>query len=318
MWEEISGVVQGQDGWGYSGRVKNTCEEHKCSLRITDLRESDADQYQFRIITKSNKYFGQTGVKLYIRDPEVVVRRENSGLQLECLSRCPVPTSYIWFKNGRRVEHENSQYYSPGLLHTDRYSCALRGNEEFSSPSVYAPEFPSVSVNTSTEIEEGSSVTLTCSSDANPAANYTWYKKNGTLHLHLSSSEAQIVFSSTKSSDSGEYYCDAENELGRSTSKHISIKVQGLRFKVPEKHPPYLFDKSASTMNIIRLTLSVVMLIPLLLLTLWSRKKKTLSFTSEPSERVEMIELDSGLEFKNVSAVIAARTEDAEEQESMV
>ena len=42
-----------------------------------------------------------------------------------------------------------------------------------------APKLPSVSVSPSAEIVEGSSVTLTGSSDANPAATCTWYKSNG-------------------------------------------------------------------------------------------------------------------------------------------
>ena len=41
-----------------------------------------------------------------------------------------------------------------------------------------APKTPSVTVSPSGEIEEGSSVTLSCSSDANPAANYTWFKEH--------------------------------------------------------------------------------------------------------------------------------------------
>uniref|UniRef100_A0A671TFW4 Ig-like domain-containing protein n=1 Tax=Sparus aurata TaxID=8175 RepID=A0A671TFW4_SPAAU len=92
-----------------------------------------------------------------------------------------------------------------------------------SSPD--APKLPSVSVSPSAEIVEGSSVTLTCSSDANPAAKYTWYKKNGDPDLHPLSKEPQLVFSSIQSSDSGEYYCTAENELGRTTSEYIYIDV---------------------------------------------------------------------------------------------
>uniref|UniRef100_A0A671TE81 Ig-like domain-containing protein n=1 Tax=Sparus aurata TaxID=8175 RepID=A0A671TE81_SPAAU len=88
-----------------------------------------------------------------------------------------------------------------------------------------APKLPSVSESPSAEIVEGSSVTLTCSSDANPAANYTWYKKNGDPDLHPLSKEPQLVFSSIQSSDSGEYYCTAENELGRRTSEYIYINV---------------------------------------------------------------------------------------------
>ncbi|XP_045887148.1 B-cell receptor CD22-like, partial [Micropterus dolomieu] len=99
----------------------------------------------------------------------------------------------------------------------DSYSCAVKGLEGFPSPSVYAPKLPSVSVSPSAEIVEGSSVTLTCSSDANPAAKYTWYKENQTLL----SEEPQLVLSSIQSSDSGEYYCAAENQLGRKTTKYI-------------------------------------------------------------------------------------------------
>uniref|UniRef100_A0A671TFZ4 Ig-like domain-containing protein n=1 Tax=Sparus aurata TaxID=8175 RepID=A0A671TFZ4_SPAAU len=88
-----------------------------------------------------------------------------------------------------------------------------------------APKLPSVSMSPSAEIVEGSSVTLTCSSDANPAAYYTWYKKNGDPDLRPLSKEPQLVFSSIQSSDSGEYYCTAENELGRKMSKYIYINV---------------------------------------------------------------------------------------------
>uniref|UniRef100_A0AAQ6IG46 Ig-like domain-containing protein n=1 Tax=Anabas testudineus TaxID=64144 RepID=A0AAQ6IG46_ANATE len=71
------------------------------------------------------------------------------------------------------------------------------------------------------EIVEGSSVNLTCSSDANPAANYTWYKND--THLKSIHEEPQFVFTSIKSSDSGQYYCEAGNTLGKSRSESVSI-----------------------------------------------------------------------------------------------
>ncbi|XP_045887702.1 B-cell receptor CD22-like, partial [Micropterus dolomieu] len=87
-------------------------------------------------------------------------------------------------------------------------------------------KLPSVSVSPSAEIVEGSSVTLTCSSDANPAAKYTWYKENGNPNLHPLSKEPQLVFRSIQSSDSGEYYCAAESKLGRKTSEFVFINVK--------------------------------------------------------------------------------------------
>lgn len=95
----------------------------------------------------------------------------------------------------------------------------------FTSPPD-GPQRPSVSVSPSAEMLEGGSVTLTCSTDANPAASYTWYKEDGTSDPHLLSKEPQLVFSSIQSSDSGRYSCTAENQLGRKTSDFISIDVK--------------------------------------------------------------------------------------------
>ena len=94
----------------------------------------------------------------------------------------------------------------------------------FSPPD--GPKLPSVSVSPSGEIIEDSSVTLTCNSDVNPAARYTWYKKTVNPDLQPLSKEPQLVFSSIQSSDSGEYYCTAENELGKKTSEYIFIDVK--------------------------------------------------------------------------------------------
>ncbi|XP_045898366.1 B-cell receptor CD22-like, partial [Micropterus dolomieu] len=115
------------------------------------------------------------------------------------------------------MERVETSSYKDQFYPGDIISCAVKGHEDFRSPSVYAPKLPSVSVSPSGEILVNSSVTLTCSSDANPAAKYTWYKENQTLL----SEEPQLVFSYIQSSDSGEYYCAAENQLGRKTTKYI-------------------------------------------------------------------------------------------------
>ncbi|KAK5865394.1 hypothetical protein PBY51_019670 [Eleginops maclovinus] len=116
----------------------------------------------------------------------------------------------------------------------------------------------------------------------------------------------QLVFSSFQPSlDSGQYYCAAENILGRRTSEHIFIDVG---------------YKSTMILNITRLTLVVVMLIPLLLFCLWMRKKKAVSSTTEPNDPMETVELDSGPYYINASdrnMVSAAQTEEPEEQEQV-
>ncbi|XP_034058942.1 B-cell receptor CD22-like [Gymnodraco acuticeps] len=210
----------------YAGRVEDLCENNICTLRLRNLRESDSVQYKFRIKTNQDTYFGYPGPTLSVTDLQVQVSRSRSSTLLQCLSSCPPGhTSYIWFKNGHEVKEDTSPDANFRYNSADCYSCALEGYEDFPSPSVYYPKPPSVSVSPSAEIEESSSVTLTCSSDTNPAANYTWYKEDGNAHLSSFNEGPRLFLSSIPSSDSGQYYCRAGNLLGNTRSESISIDV---------------------------------------------------------------------------------------------
>ncbi|XP_035282936.1 B-cell receptor CD22-like [Anguilla anguilla] len=91
----------------------------------------------------------------------------------------------------------------------------------------YAPKNTSVSVRPSGEIVEGSSVTLTCSSDANPPVqNYTWYKKNDTGDWQAGFGQS-LNFSNFRSWNRGQYYCEAQNRLGAQNASALLVTVQG-------------------------------------------------------------------------------------------
>ncbi|TWW59057.1 hypothetical protein D4764_06G0005870 [Takifugu flavidus] len=66
-----------------------------------------------------------------------------------------------------------------------------------------APEGPLVSVSPSGEVEENTTITLNCSSDANPAANYSWYKEG---ENSSKSSEQNFVITQDISSKLEEEY----------------------------------------------------------------------------------------------------------------
>ncbi|XP_044047447.1 sialoadhesin-like [Siniperca chuatsi] len=233
QWQNPSQPEDLSEDSQYAGRVQVLeTERGRSTLRITDLRESDSAEYRFKFKTGSFEWRSRlpgttlTVTALQVQVSRITVHQSYTKAELKCHSSCSPAgrLSYVWFKNGEKITREETSSYKGSFYPGDNISCAVKGHEDFPSPSVYAPKTSSVSASPSGEIVENSSVTLTCSSDANPAAKYTWYKKNGNLKPFIN--EAELVFRSIQSSDSGEYYCTAENELGRRTSEHIFINVR--------------------------------------------------------------------------------------------
>ncbi|XP_045568583.1 sialoadhesin isoform X5 [Salmo salar] len=214
---------------GYTGRVKYTgTYRGPFTLRITDLREEDSAEYRFTFKTDYVEWgHSFPGTTLSVTGLQVKVTPAAEGQKtLTCITTCTLtdnPT-YIWYRNGQNVQDTSSHMYSISSEDADSYYCAVKGHDGLSSPAVYKPK-TSVSVSPSGEIVEGSSVTLTCSSDANPPVDkYTWYKKNGGDYQSMTG--PQHVFNQIQSSDTGEYYCEAQNEMGTDRSRTINMDVK--------------------------------------------------------------------------------------------
>ena len=86
------------------------------------------------------------------------------------------------------------------------------------------PNTPLVTLSPSGEIEEGSSVTLSCSSDANPAANYTWFREHGGSVEELGEN---YTISNITTELGGNYYCEARNAVGLQNSTLMFLNVTG-------------------------------------------------------------------------------------------
>uniref|UniRef100_A0A3Q3L6L2 Ig-like domain-containing protein n=1 Tax=Mastacembelus armatus TaxID=205130 RepID=A0A3Q3L6L2_9TELE len=171
---------------------------------------------------------------------------EGRPVTLTCSSDANPAANYTWYKENQTLLHgPEGTYQFSSIRSEDSGTYYCRSENQYgqinSEPLLvnvqYGPKLLSVSVSPSAEIVEG--LTLTCSSDANPAANYTWYKKHGNPSLQPASK--QFNFSSIQSSDSGEYYCTAENDLGRRTSGSIFIHVT-----CESNKPPKLLSVSVS------------------------------------------------------------------------
>ena len=85
------------------------------------------------------------------------------------------------------------------------------------------PETPSVSVDPPGEVVEGSKVTLTCSSDANPPVDiYTWYRDSRSI-----STGPQLVMENVSQRETGQYVCEGTNRHGSQRSSPHHLDVQG-------------------------------------------------------------------------------------------
>ncbi|MGH0188577.1 UNVERIFIED_CONTAM: hypothetical protein FKN15_030710 [Acipenser sinensis] len=111
-------------------------------------------------------------------------------------------------------------------LNESSFVCGIK-SEEFNLIVNYSPKNTSASVRAPGGIAEGSSVTLTCTSNANPpVSSYTWFRRDGNGDEEKAHQQ-HLNFSSITSSDSGDYYCEANNSLGAQNSSSVHLSVTG-------------------------------------------------------------------------------------------
>uniref|UniRef100_A0AAY4A057 Ig-like domain-containing protein n=1 Tax=Denticeps clupeoides TaxID=299321 RepID=A0AAY4A057_9TELE len=243
-WDEQTDYTDLSQHPDYKDRVHADCEYTKgrCSLNITRLNKSDAHQYNCRILTneEEEKWTSQPGIMLSVTDLQVEIvgaATEGNDVRLVCKTSCYLSSSprYSWKKNGEPLEKEPTKN-NELLLHPvsredgGRYSCAVKGHEDLSSAEVeltvrYSPKNTRVLGDPPAEIPEGGSVTLSCSSDANPPVqNYTWFKENVTSPVAAGQNYTITYFTSAQV---GLYSCQARNEVGVQNSTAVPLTVHG-------------------------------------------------------------------------------------------
>ncbi|XP_035282857.1 B-cell receptor CD22-like [Anguilla anguilla] len=229
----------------YSHRVKYLGNKNNdCTFRINQLRETDSETYQFRFLTAHDKYTGKPGVSLEVTDLQVMVYpdtvTDGQSVRLTCSTSCTLTgrPAFIWYRDGSPLSFtDQSHQFRASSEDRGRYTCAVKGYE-LHSPAValnvrYSPKSTSVSVSPSGEIMAGSSVTLTCSSDANPPVHrYTWFKKNGRFNPLWNVYRSSYTIEKINYKDAEEYYCVAENVIGTNRSPHINLKVLCLKVEI--------------------------------------------------------------------------------------
>ncbi|KAM6968133.1 B-cell receptor CD22-like [Aplochiton taeniatus] len=118
--------------------------------------------------------------------------------------------------------------------HSGEYHCRARNGISTAWSRVvqldvqYAPVNVRVEVSPPGSLAEGSSVNLTCSSEANPAVDsYTWYRRTGPPNSSSLVGPGQVLFlASLDPSQTGHYLCQASNSLGEDNSTLVEGEME--------------------------------------------------------------------------------------------
>uniref|UniRef100_A0AAY5K0G6 B-cell receptor CD22 n=1 Tax=Esox lucius TaxID=8010 RepID=A0AAY5K0G6_ESOLU len=199
-------------------------------------------------------------------------------------------------ENGHKVtikdlrKSDSAVYMFRFITDGDKYT----GSPGISLSVTDGPKNTSVSVIPSGEIVEGSSVTLTCSSDANPPVDkYTWYKK--TVTSPKASGQSYSI-TNIRPEDSGEYYCEAENGVGSNNSTALMI----------------ITGKQTSVLTA-SVGITVVVLVLILFGFVWFRKKAS-KFTAGDGQEGDYVNVNISNKTMAPTAQQTANTTDNGEE----
>uniref|UniRef100_A0A8C2C4K3 Ig-like domain-containing protein n=1 Tax=Cyprinus carpio TaxID=7962 RepID=A0A8C2C4K3_CYPCA len=247
------------------GEIFGTATQKNCTTRFDNVDQSHNGSYYFRLEANGKLQYSyiettysqvQIGVlgECHIADSieGLDMKKEIFYLSLRCSTKifCPSrPPSLTWSSSliesitGRQYQSQTELISDLNFTvshrhHKVTFTCTatqqlqkqITTQESCVLHVQYAPKNTSVSVNPAGLALEGRSVTLSCSSDANPAVNYTWYRDTE-RPLNPVQTGPNLTINNTDPTHSGRYYCTAENKHGTQNSS-VLLDVQQTHFSL--------------------------------------------------------------------------------------
>ncbi|KAL7852240.1 hypothetical protein SRHO_G00180250 [Serrasalmus rhombeus] len=234
QWGQGSEPPDLSDDPEYRGRVQYLVDkQHNCTLRLSDVRETDQSKYYFTFITDQpgGKYQGEGGFDLSVTDLQVEVLEEDRGIVIEgdevtltCKTTCRLTLSptFTWYKDGHPLYSSTDPLYLQSVSsdNKDRYRCAVLG-QNLHSP-VVTLNVRYLQVEVPERVVEGDEVTLTCktSFSLSDRPTFTWYR-NG---HPLSSNTDQLHLQPVSREDAGRYRCAVLDQILHSPEVTLNVR----------------------------------------------------------------------------------------------
>ncbi|KAF4114955.1 hypothetical protein G5714_005178 [Onychostoma macrolepis] len=230
------------------GEIFGTATQKNCSTCFNNVNQSHNGSYYFRLEASGSP--PKPTVRVFKDQQEVMETEEvmeGSSVSLRCSTKifCPSrPPSLTWSSSlnenitGRQYQNQTElisdlHFTVSHRHHGVTFTCSATHQLQKKNTTTrrsrvlqvqYAPKNTSVMINPAGLVLEGRSVTLSCSSDANPAVNYTWYRDTEEL-LNPVQTGANLTINNTDPTHSGRYYCRAENKHGTQNTS-VLLDVQ--------------------------------------------------------------------------------------------
>ncbi|CAC5383868.1 unnamed protein product [Mytilus coruscus] len=160
------------------------------------------------------------------------VIENTTNLQFVCsvLDANPTVTSFIWYKNGSKINGFNGTNYTIPTVHrtnNGRYTCAATNSvgASMSLSTVNLSVLYGIEIDTITKEKpiEGTRLTVICSGQSYPAmtdGDVTWTKQN---NVTFNLKGKRLVIDNTNRLDSGTYVCSVVIKLIPTTGQPISV-----------------------------------------------------------------------------------------------
>uniref|UniRef100_A0A8C0JHG4 B-cell receptor CD22 n=1 Tax=Chelonoidis abingdonii TaxID=106734 RepID=A0A8C0JHG4_CHEAB len=177
--------------------------------------------------------YAPKGVQVKATPGETI--QEGDRFVLTCITKGSNPPvfTYNWYKDSQLLHQRQEQrleFEAKGDEHSGSYVCeAVNEISSIRSPTLqidvhYAPKDVRVELVTGSQIQEETTVVLSCSCRAHPpVSSYTWYR-NG-QHIPAQTQQ-ELRFDKIHPNQSGSYHCEPQNRVGMSESPAITVDVQ--------------------------------------------------------------------------------------------
>ncbi|XP_062421532.1 myelin-associated glycoprotein-like [Pungitius pungitius] len=244
--------LSGQSANILQGNLTGNLHTKNCTTVFHNMSPKDNNTYYFRLECNNLKYSFPSNVQITMTDslpkpvitPPSVEVQEGAPVRVECsaVAPCPLlPPALTWTpaigdvkKNQQAASVTSVMTFTASRLHNgQRLQCSAlysrqAGNTDLQYENnltlrvLYPPN--NTWVSHSSPVIEGTSVNLTCNTDANPSVDkFTWYKVDGD---QVEAVGFHALLSTNVSEADSSFFCQVGNRYGSQNSSTTQIDVQ--------------------------------------------------------------------------------------------